>query len=65
MQADDPKRAILARRKRLVAAALAGVGACTGLQACPQACLEPALPELDAGRDGDAARDAGADSDGG
>lgn len=53
---DDAKRAILARRARFLAAAIAGVGvaACGGETEgpSPQPCLEPAIDAGDAGDDG-------------
>jgi hypothetical protein len=52
---DDPKRAILARRARFVAAAIAGVtvSACGGqtTDPSPQPCLEPSIDAGDAADD--------------
>ncbi|MBX3188524.1 MAG: hypothetical protein KF819_16025 [Labilithrix sp.] len=41
----DAKRAILARRARFVAAAMASVGVACGKSATPQPCLEPTMVE--------------------
>jgi hypothetical protein len=56
---DDAKRAILARRARFVAAALAGVSACDPKPSEPQVCLSQIyIPEADA--DAPTVADAGA-----
>jgi hypothetical protein len=46
------REAILARRRRLIAVALAGITTAATLPACPRACLEPPAPMRDAGSDG-------------
>ena len=59
MSNDDPKKAILARRKRFVAAAIAsvgiaGCGSSTDSTTTPQACLKAAPDTGEVGDTGDA-----------